>query len=70
MNPKFTYTALLLYALTYAGLFTTWAVFVYYRVVGADALVEFIKQALTGLTAHIFTLVQMGDTPQLPGPQP
>lgn len=58
--------SVLLYALAYLVLFSTWSFIVYQHVDGAEALVHYIEQALGWLTAHVLTVLLPGGSP--PGP--
>ncbi len=49
---------LLMYAAAYLLLFLTWAVVVFSATPNADGIVNYIRDALIGLTAHVMTLIQ------------
>jgi len=63
-----------LYALAYAVLFATWVALVFAHTAGADQLVGYIKDALGGLTVHVFTVIYPAKaettTPANPGQTP
>ena len=60
------YALACIYVFFYTVLFTVWCCTIYFEVKNAETLVGFIRDALVGLTAHIFTLIDPTRKPSLP----
>lgn len=54
MSP---YVPVFLYAVAYVLLFATWAAAVFFRVPGAEALIQYIQLALSALSGHLLTVI-------------